>query len=162
MKRFYGLLLAAMALISCSRDRVNAYDVLNDGFTPPAPLQWCDGSPVYDPGSGYLVGVVVTLAFCEPFPKNLGITHILYAEGSAVDSAGFVINGGTQVWQVGIYTGSQFPVGIYCLKLFFGGFPIAGFPFQVVEVDGRKVFKGITAPVPVIPDPEDRVLYVQF
>lgn len=162
MKRFYGLFLAVLVLMSCSRERTNPYDMLNENFTPPAPLQWCDGNPVYDPNSGYLVGVVMTFAFAEPFPKTLGITHILYDSGSAVDSAGFVINCGTLVWQVGIYTSSQFPVGVYCLKLFFGGFPIAGFPFQVVDIAGKRIFQGVTPAVPRVPDLEGRILNIEF
>ena len=117
---------------------------------------------MYDPNTGNLVGVVITLAFCEPFPKTMGITHIFYSDDAPVDSAGFVINMGIQVWQVGIYTSYQFPVGNYCLKLFFGGFPIAGFPFQVMDIAGKRVFQGVTPAVPPAPDLEGRILNIEF
>jgi hypothetical protein len=160
-KIIFGLFIV-LALVSCQREHSNPYDVLTESFTAPAPLQWCDGVPLYDPNSGYLVGVVMTFVYAEPFPKTMGITHILYESGSAVDSAGFVINCGTQVWQVGIYTSSQFPVGVYCLKLFFGGFPISGFPFQVVEIAGKRVFQGVMPTVPRTPDLEGRVMNIEF
>jgi hypothetical protein len=162
MKRYIKFLIIIIPFLLSCRERNSQYDVLAEGFTPPPPVCATASHPVYDPNTGNLVEVDIGIWFTEPFAKTLGITHIFYAGGSPVDSAGFVIDVHTDFWAVGIYSSGQFPVGDYCLKLFFGGFPIAGHPFSVVDSAGKSVIKEIARTVPTRMDLGEQRLRIGF
>jgi len=163
MRRKMAFLILGIILITaCNRDRISQYDIQADNFHGPTAVNTTGGSPIYDPNSGLLVGVEVVYIFCDPFPKALGLTHILYEAGFAADSAGFVFPANTDRYTIYVYNPYGIPVGSYSVKCFFGGWPVAGFMFDVVSRGAGTEFRAKSQVTPdTLPLDPDLILHPQ-
>lgn len=141
------IILSIILLFFCycsERQRTNQFDVTNKGFSTPTPCYtW--GSPVYDPYNGYLIGVVIGIEFTDALPRTFSFDHKFFFNGQNVLDFGQTVNSGAENYGIQIYYGGDpFPVGDYCLKIYWGEFGYGAFVFSVVPSGNATEFKGLT------------------
>jgi len=126
------------------RDRTNQFDVTRKGFAaPPCCYTW--GQPVYDPHSGYLIAVQIGIEFTDPMPRTLSFDHKFICNGTDVLDFDYSVDAGANNYGIEIsYGGQPFPLGDYCLKIYWGEFGYGAFVFSIVPEGGVAKFKGIT------------------
>ncbi len=129
----------------CSeRQRTNQFDVTNKGFSTPTPC-YTYGSPVYDPYSGYLVAVNIYIEFTDPLPRTFSFDHKFHFNGQDILDFGWTVNSGANNYGIQIsYGGDPFPIGDYCLKIYWGEFGYGAFVFSVIPLNNGTKFIGIT------------------
>ncbi len=146
MKRIINyLIIASIFFCFCTeRKRVNQFDVTSYGFsTPPPCYTW--GSPVYDPYSGYLVGVIIAVEFTDATLRAFSFEHKFLFNGDDVLNFDYNVDAGSHNYGVQIYYGGEpFPIGDYCLKIYWGEFGYGAFVFSVITKGNATEFKGIT------------------
>jgi len=155
-KRFKGGFMASRVkltilflflILACSeRKRMNQFDVGSEGFaTPPPCYTW--GAPVYDPYSGRLVAVRIVIEFTDELQKTLSFTHRFFFNNDMVLEIGYSVDKGSKNYGLEInYGGQPFPLGDYCLKIYWGECGYGAFVFSVVQEGDRLKFKALTNP----------------
>jgi len=159
------LLSVIFCLLSC-RERTNQFDICDDDFVSPPPppigLAWVTQG-YYDPNTGYLVGVQIEVDFVEEFERTLSITHIFYQDISERLHEDFAIKNGTTSYTIDIiYASGHFPIGSYCLKIYFAEIAIGACPFSVVAKDNHLVIEGVSEYNSLTNSSGDCRLFVSF
>ncbi len=142
MKVILKACLFILFFVFCSeRNRTNQYDVTSKGFAaPPCCYTW--GQPVYDP-YGYLVAVQIGIEYTDPMPKTLSFDYKFIVNGDNVLNVSYPVNEGETSFGIEIhYGGNPFPLGDYCLKIYWGEFGYGAFAFKVISTNGVAKYKG--------------------
>lgn len=78
-------------------------------------------------------------------PRTFSFDHKFYFNGQDVLDFGETVNSGAKNYGIQIYCGGEpFPIGNYCLKIYWGEFGYGAFVFSVVPSGSATKFKGIT------------------
>uniref|UniRef100_A0A7V1EHU6 Uncharacterized protein n=1 Tax=candidate division WOR-3 bacterium TaxID=2052148 RepID=A0A7V1EHU6_UNCW3 len=143
--RIKSIVFVLFFILTCSeRKRMNQFDVGSDSFTAPPPCYtW--GAPVYDPYSGELVAVQIAIEFTDGLQRTLSFSHKFLRNSDVVLTFDYSVDAGSENYGIQIsYGGEPFPLGDYCLKVYWGEFGYGAFKFSVVPEANKTRFKGIT------------------